>query len=283
MAKTALAYLPTALSVALSPLFPFQQAQYAQVFPLKPAPVCMLFAGLGNTNKSAISLLFSSYLTLALLSPPCSLLHLSFYLELCGRSGRNCLLTPPFLSGYNGSPNTRFSRGTTPLMSWPDGERYLRPPQSPVVSLLLSLVSTLVFSRTGGVLSHQNSLTHRFPRFPPRNLCPLVISQCSLASTLQRTQPSVKLLSLQDWQNREPFLQRLRTFVPGHLSSSHSALSSYGLFAPLTLWRLLVSLRPLVQALRSCPASVASWSSAMPPSHGRGWVKTTTTTTKGDM
>ena len=48
-------------------------------------------------------------------------------------------------------------------------------------------------------------------------------------------------LSLQDWQNREFFLQRLWTLVPGHLSS-HSALSSYGLFAPLTLWRLSVSL-----------------------------------------
>ena len=31
-------------------------------------------------------------------------------------------------------------------------------------------------------------------------------------------------------------MQRLRTLVPGHLSS-HSALSSYGLFAPLALWR----------------------------------------------
>ena len=30
-------------------------------------------------------------------------------------------------------------------MSWPDGERYLRPLQSLVVSLLLSLISTLLF------------------------------------------------------------------------------------------------------------------------------------------
>ena len=68
-----------------------------------------------------------------------------------------------------------------------------------------------------------------------------------------------------------------RALVPGHLSS-HSALSNYGLFAPLTLWRLFVYLRPLVQALKSCPASGASWSSAMPPSLGRGRVTTTTTT-----
>ena len=58
--QTTLAYLPTALFVALRPLFPFQQAQYAQVFSLKPVPFCTLFAGLGSTNKSAISLLLLS-------------------------------------------------------------------------------------------------------------------------------------------------------------------------------------------------------------------------------
>ena len=101
-ARAAPAYLPTALSVALRPLFPFRQAQYAQVFWLKPAPFCTLFAGLGSTNKSAISLLLSSYLTLVLSTTPCPLLHLSCYLKLCGR---NCLLSP-VLSGYNGSPDS---------------------------------------------------------------------------------------------------------------------------------------------------------------------------------
>ena len=174
LARAALAFLPTALSVALRPLFPFRQAQFAPVFPLKPAPFCTLFAGLGSTNKCAIFLLFFSCLTLALSLPPCPLLHLSCYLKLYGRSGRNCLLSP-VLSGYNGSPDTRFSRGTTQLMSWPDGERCLRLPQSLVVSLPLPLVSTLVFSRTGGVLSLPNILTHRFPQFPLRNLCSLVM------------------------------------------------------------------------------------------------------------
>ena len=75
LAKAAPAFLPTALSVALRPLFPFRQAQYAQVFPLKPAPFCTLFAGLGNTNKSAISLLLSdSRSVLATLSSPPSFL-----------------------------------------------------------------------------------------------------------------------------------------------------------------------------------------------------------------
>ena len=144
LAGAAPASLPTALSVALRPLFPFRQAQFVPVFPLKAAPFCTLFAGLGSTNKSAIFLLFY-YLTLVLSSPPCPLLHLSGYLKLCGRFGRNCPFSPPVLSGYNGSLDTRFSRGTTQLMGLPDGERCLRPPQSLVVSLLLSLVSTLVF------------------------------------------------------------------------------------------------------------------------------------------
>ena len=43
-----------------------------------------------------------------------------------------------------------------------------------------------------------------------------------------------------------------------------------------TLWRLSVSLRPLVQTLGSCPASGAPWSSAVLPSLGRGQVTTIT-------
>ena len=154
LARAALASLPSALSVALRPLFPFWQAQYVQVFPLKPAPLRKLFAGLGSTNKSAIFLFFSYYLTLVPSSPLCSLLHLSSYLKLSGRSGRNCLLSPPALSDYSGSRDTRFSQGMTRLMSWPDAKCYLRPLQSLVVSFLLSLVSALVFSWTGGAVSY---------------------------------------------------------------------------------------------------------------------------------
>ena len=146
LARAPPAFLPTALSVALRPLFPFRQAQYAQVSLLKPAPFCMLFAGLGSTIKSAIFLLFSYYLTLGLSSPPCPLLHLSSYLKLCGRSGRNCLLSP-VLSGYNGSPDTHFYRETTRLMSWLDGERYLRPPLSLVsLSPLISRIHSCLIS-----------------------------------------------------------------------------------------------------------------------------------------
>ena len=142
--------------MALRPPFSFQQAQYVQVFPLKPRPFCKHFAGLDSTNKSAISFLFSFSLTLALFLPLC-LLCLSFYLNLSGKSGRNCLLFPSVLSGYDRSADTRFSRATTQLISRSNGERYSCPLKSLVISLLLSLVSTLIFPQTGGVLSHLNS------------------------------------------------------------------------------------------------------------------------------
>ena len=58
--------------------FPFRQAQYVPVFPLRSAPFCTLFAGLGSTNKSAISLIFSHYLTLVLSSRLCSFLSSMF-------------------------------------------------------------------------------------------------------------------------------------------------------------------------------------------------------------
>ena len=83
-------------------------------------------------------------------------------------------------------------------MSQPDGERYLRPPESLVVSLLLPLVSTPVLSRTGGVLSHRSILTHRLPQFPPRNLCSLVM----LAVCLSRLRCNGHSLLLSSYLSR---------------------------------------------------------------------------------
>ena len=190
LARAAPAFLPTALSVALRPLYSFQQAQYVQVFPLKPAPLCTLFAGLDNTIKSAIFLLFFCSLTLVLSSLPCPLLHLSSYFKLCGRSGRNCLLSPSVLLDCNGCPDTRFSRGTTRLMRWPDGVRYLRRVQSLVVSFLLLLVSTLSYLGLEAyslieVLWHTGSLNfHRGTCAPSHDRCVLSRLRCNGHSLL---------------------------------------------------------------------------------------------------
>ena len=124
--KVALASLPTAHFVVLKQPFPFRQAQYVW-FPLKPMPFCKLTAG--SAAPTSLALLFPS-LILALSLPLCPLLRLSLYLKLFGRSGRSCLLSPPLLSGYNGSPGTHFSRETKRLMSRLDGYRYSYPLQS---------------------------------------------------------------------------------------------------------------------------------------------------------
>ena len=62
-------------------------------------------------------------------------------------------------------------------------------------SLLLSLVSTLFFFRIGGLPSYLNSLILRIPRFPLRNCALSSRLLCPLSSLLQRTQPTVTLIS----------------------------------------------------------------------------------------
>ena len=64
-------------------------------------------------------------------------------------------------------------------------------------SLLLPRVSIFLFSRTGGVLAHLNSLTHMSPRYPLRNFCfliTIVVSSLVLAATHTAF---VKLISLE--------------------------------------------------------------------------------------
>ena len=132
--------------MALRSLFPFHQAQYVSVFPLKPALFCTLFAGLGSTNNSAISLLFFSYLTLVLSSPPCPLLHLFFYLKLCGRSGRNCFPSP-VLSGYKWVPGHSFFPGNDAADKLARREALVVPSAIPCsLSPLISRIHSCLFS-----------------------------------------------------------------------------------------------------------------------------------------
>ena len=161
LARAALAYLPTALSLTPRPLFLFQQAQYVQVFLLKPAPFCALFAGLGSTNKSAISLLIS-YLTLILSSPPFFLLPQSLWQIWQKLSSLfSCSIRLQWV------PRHSFLPGNDVADELARRGVLLAPSAIPCS---LSFVSTLIFSRTGNVLSHLNSSTHRFPPFLPRNL-----------------------------------------------------------------------------------------------------------------
>ena len=199
---------------------------------------------------------------------------LSFIFPFTSISVRNYFLSSPVLSGYNGSPDIRSFRTTTRLMSWPDGEHYLFPQQSLVVTLLISGIHSFLFSdcrRT--VLSkffdtQAPSISTEQLVLPGHACCDLSRLRCNGHSLLLSS-----YLSRIGRIENSSFLQRLRTPVPEHFSS-HSALSSYELFASLALWQFSVSLRPL--SLRICPDSGAPWFSAINLCLRRGRVTTTT-------
>ena len=103
---------------------------------MKPAPFCKFSAGLGSTTKSAISLF--------LLSKP-----RFFIATLC--FSRSFKLPSLFFLYYPAklcSPDTHFLRKTVLVMSWPGRDPNSCHLQCLVVSLLLPLVSTLLFTRT---------------------------------------------------------------------------------------------------------------------------------------
>ena len=93
LAKKALASLPTTYFVGLRSPFSVWQAQYVQALFLKPVPFCKLLVSLGNTNKTASSVPFSSQ-TLALFLLQFHLLRSSIYLTLSDKSCRNCPFSP---------------------------------------------------------------------------------------------------------------------------------------------------------------------------------------------
>ena len=88
LAKAALAYLPTALSVALRPPFSFEQAQVGSSFSAEACAILPALCWFGNTYKSATSLSFS-YLTLVPSSPPSFLPPQTLWQELLSFS--SCL------------------------------------------------------------------------------------------------------------------------------------------------------------------------------------------------
>ena len=202
-----------------------------KLFLLKPTPFCMLFAGFGSTNKSATSLLLSdSRSVLATLSyPPSFLLRQSLWQiwqELSSLS--SCFIRLQWIPGHS------FLLENDTADELVIRVALLVPSAIPFsLSPVISRIHSFLFSDWRRTVSFKLFDT-QVPSISTKELVLPCHADCVL-SRLRCNGHSILLISNQDWQNREFFVQRLWTLVPGYLSS-HSALSSYGLFGPLALW-----------------------------------------------
>ena len=229
--------------MVLRPLFSFRQASL-----------------LVSAAPTSLSLLLSdSRSILATLSIPPSFLLPQSLPDLAGTVFSLLL----FYQATIRSTDSRFSWGTTRLMSWASGERYSCPLQSIVVS---ALTSRIRFSWTGGVLSHLNSSIDRFPRFPSRNLCSLH-ARC----VFSRLCCNGHSLLLSFYVSRIGRIENPSCSACVHSSQDTSHLILHCLATDSLRLSLFVSLRPVVQALGSYPASGAHGLPPCPhPSKGVG-------------
>ena len=119
--------------------------------------------------------------------------------------------------------------------------------QPRVVSLLISIVSTLLFFRTGGEMSHLNSSTHGFAL---RTLCSLIFAATDSLFSLGLAKSRILLAALADIRPRAPLIScctvQLRTLRRSLFGDS---LSLYDLW--FRLWGVSRILG--LYGLPSCP------------------------------
>ena len=265
LVRAAPAYLPTALSMVLRPLFPFRQAQYVPVFPLKAAPFYELFASLGSTNKIATSLLLSDsrsvLTTLSFL--PSFLLPESLWQKLS--SLFSCCIRLQWIPGHsflpgNDAANELARRGAL-----------LVPSATPCsLSPFTSRIHYALFSNRRRIVSSKFFDT----KVPSISTAELVLPR-DARCVLSRLRCNGHSLLLSSYLFRIGRIENPSCSACGLSSQDTSHLIVHCL-AKDSLRRSLFGDFLSLYVLGSCPASGVSWSSAIPPYIGRGQVRTTT-------
>ena len=142
-------------SLCLPPLPPLEPSHTVESISLQGAALAYLDSLPSHDSAIWAVALFLFPLAKAALASSTLYLQQSFlYLELSGRSGRNCLVSPPLLSGCNWSADTHFFPETIQLRSWPGGMRYLWPTAVPCsLSPPTSYIHSFLFLDWRGTIS----------------------------------------------------------------------------------------------------------------------------------
>ena len=250
------------------PFFSFQQAQYVQVSLLKPAPFCTLLAGLGSTNKPATSFILvsdSRSVLPTLSSPPSFLLPQTLWQIWQELSSLSCSIRLQWVFRHS------FLLGNDAADEMARREALLVPSAISCSLSLISRIHSCLFSDWRHTVSSKFFNT-QVPSISIEELALHRHARC----VLSRLHCNGHSLRIGSYLSRIGRIENPPCSACGHTSQEISHLI---LHCPATdsLRRSLFGNSLSLSTTSGpdpgeLPGFGAPWSSAMPPSHGRGRV-----------